>query len=172
MHSEIKIYKASDQHIEDLGNICLSNVELYEPIMPGAFQKYAGSISRHGLPTTYDVMVIEYKCKIVGFIGTIQLADDIVYLMALYLLREYQGMGIGKLVMGKLISTFQNKSKNEIVLLAHKDAKWAISFYEKQGFNLISEIEADIKNYANGLLEKHYIKNSVLFSLKLDSKLI
>lgn len=102
MYSEINIYKASEQHIEDLVKICLSNVELYEPIMPGAFQKYASGILQNGLPTTYDVIMIEYKRVVVGFIGTIQLKDGIVYLMALYLLREYQGKGIGKIVMDNI----------------------------------------------------------------------
>lgn len=168
MNSDIKIYKANEQHVEDLVKICLSNVELYEPIMPGAFQKYASGILQNGLPTTYDVMMIEYKCVVVGFIGTIQLEEGIVYLMALYLQREYQGKGIGKIIMDKLKAFFQNKGNNEIVLLAHKDAKWAISFYEKQGFNFISGLEIDIRSYANTQLEKYYLKNSVLYSLKLS----
>ena len=110
MYSEINIYKASEQHIEALVKICLSNVDLYEPIMPGAFQKYAGSISQNGIPKTYDVMMIEYKCEVVGFVGTIELKDGIVYLMALYLQREYQGKGIGKIVMNKLKDYFQKKA--------------------------------------------------------------
>ena len=167
MDSDIKLYKASDQHSEDLVKICLSNVELYEPIMPGAFQKYARGILQNGLPTTYDVIMIEYKSVVVGFIGTIQLKDGVIYLMALYLLREYQGKGIGKSVMDKLNAKFKNMSNNEIVLLAHKDANWAISFYEKQGFNFISGLEIDIRSYANTQLEKYYLKNSVLYSLKL-----
>ncbi|MDH8676833.1 GNAT family N-acetyltransferase [Fusibacter bizertensis] len=167
MNSEIKIYKASEQHIEALVKICLSNVDLYEPIMPGAFQKYAGSISQNGIPKTYDVMMIEYKCEVVGFVGTIELKDGIVYLMALYLQREYQGKGIGKIVMNKLKDYFQKKGNNEIVLLAHKDAKWAISFYEIQGFNFISRLEMVIKGYANTQLEKHYITSTVLYSLML-----
>jgi Acetyltransferases len=167
MYSEINIYKASEQHIEDLVKICLSNVDLYEPIMPGAFQKYAGSISQNGIPKIYDVMMIEYKCEVVGFVGTIELRDGIVYLMALYLQREYQGKGIGKIVMDKLKDYFHKKGNNEIVLLAHKDAKWAISFYEKQGFNFISRLEMDIKGYANTQLEKHYITSTVLYSLMI-----
>lgn len=168
MNSDIKIYKANDPHVDDLVKICLSNVELYESIMPGAFQKYASGILQNGIPATYDVMMIEYKCEVVGFVGTIELKEGIVYLMALYLQREYQGKGIGKIVMDKLKDFFQNKGNNEIVLLAHKDAKWAISFYEKQGFNFISGLEIDIRSYANTQLEKYYLKNSVLYSLKLS----
>lgn len=167
MSNKVRIYPATNENINDLAGIMRSNVEIYDPIMPGAFQKYANFIEEHGLPKTYDVEMIEFEGEIVGFIGTIQISHDVIYLLALYLMREHQSKGIGKSVLNHKISSYEAENRKEIVLLAHQEATWACNFYEKNGFKLISNEEDVIKAYSNRILEKHYIKKSVLYSLKI-----
>lgn len=170
MGKSIRIYPATDKDIKDLARIMRSNIEIYHPIMPGAFQKYATYFEEYGVPNTYDVEMIELDGSTIGFIGTIKITDDSIYLLALYLMREYQNKGIGKKIIDDLIHSYSAENRKEIVLLAHKNATWACKFYEKNGFELISMDEGDIKNYSDRILEKHYIRNSVLYSYKLSKK--
>ena len=111
--------------------------------------------------------MIEFEGEIVGFIGTIQISHDVIYLLALYLMREHQSKGIGNSVLNHKISSYEADNQKEVVLLAHQEATWACNFYEKNGFKLISNEEDVIKAYSNRILEKHYIKKSVLYSLKI-----
>lgn len=168
MNRKIKIYSATNENINDLAAIMRSNVELYDRIMPGAFQRYATFFEEYGLPKTYDVEMIEYEGEIVGFLGTIEINNDVVYLLALYFMREHQNKGIGKIVMEHKFHSYKIENRKEIVLLAHQEATWACKFYEKNGFKLISNEEDRIKSYSNKIMENHYIKNSVLYSFKIQ----
>lgn len=163
MKPKISIQMATSDHADDLVKIMSSNSDLYDPIMPGAFQKYAASIATHGMPTTYDVNMIQYEGEVVGFIGTIHVKDHMIYLLAFYLLSAYQRKGIGKTIIEELITNYKSKQISEIVLLVHKDAHWARRFYEKNNFKCVSEIPEEIKSYGDQALEKHYIRNSVLY---------
>ncbi len=167
MDDHIKIYSATDQNVVDLARIMRSNIEIYDAIMPGAFQRYAMHLEACGIPSTYKVEMIECDGDVVGFMGTIEIDDDRVYLLALYLMKEHQKKGLGRVIVDKMIRSYQLDNRKEIVLLAHKDATWACRFYEKNGFKLVSRDEKEIKRYSNGIMEKHYIRNSVLYSLKI-----
>ncbi len=114
--------------------------------------------------------MIELDGSTIGFIGTIKITDDSIYLLALYLMREFQNKGIGKKIIDDLIHSYSDENRKEILLLAHKNETWACKFYEKNGFELISMDEGEIKNYSDRILENHYIRNSVLYSYKLSNK--
>lgn len=142
MDQSLKIYDAKPEHCEALAEIMRSNAPLYEDIMPGAFERYAHTFLEHGLPQTYDTQMIEYSGEVVGFIGTVTLTDDTLYLMALYLKQEYQSKGIGKAVLNQLWPKYRADGIKEVVLLAHQNATWAKQFYEKMGFSHISSDES------------------------------
>jgi len=150
-----------------LSKVCLSNAELYEPIMPGVFVKQAEKFLKKGLSTSYDTQIIELNHEGIGFIGHKQLSEDHIYLAALYIFRDLQGQGFGQDVMNQLIKGAENAGVKEILLLVHEDATWAKNFYLKYGFAVVDTQESIIKTYADGLLEDYYLPHTVLMRYDL-----
>ena len=167
MNQSLKIYDAKPEHCEALAEIMRSNAPLYDDIMPGAFERYAHTFVEHGLPQNYDTQMIEYSGEVVGFIGTVTLTDDTLYLVALYLKKEDQSRGIGKVALTYLWPKFRANGIKEVVLLAHQKAIWAKQFYEKMGFSHIASDESTIRDYKEGILSSRYLKNTDLYIKKI-----
>ncbi len=136
---------------------CESNASLYDPIMPGAFNKQAEKFRSNGLPSTYNILVIESENQILGFLGTIECNEKSLYLVAIYLHQSHQRSGIGSIILEELVRNYRSAGYDEIVLLVHKEAVWAKSFYLKNQFKYVSSSELDIKSYGNGILSNLYI---------------
>ena len=81
----------------------------------------------------------EENGKLVGVMG-IQDRVDVTLIRHAYVRREKQGKGIGSKLLLKLISMTQKS----VLIGTWKDAEWAIKFYEKHGFQVISDKEKDL----------------------------
>ena len=79
-----------------------------------------------------------------GVMG-IQSLQDVTLIRHAYVRASSQGRGIG----GKLLSYLRNLAKNPLLIGTWADAKWAIGFYEKHGFTVVSR-------EANGHLLRKY----------------
>lgn len=163
----IRIRNATYEDCELIAEICESSSFLYDSIMPGAFARQAEKFRSKGLPSGYDVSVIEYENQIAGFIGTVEFGKKILYLVAIYLHQTSQRSGVGSTVLRKLVKHYRSDGYDEIVLLVHKEASWAKSFYIKNNFEYLSNKEQEIKAYSNGILSNLYIPNTELLSLSL-----
>lgn len=151
---------------EILALICESNIELYDSIMPGAFLKQAKKF-RKNLPQKYNILIIELQDKVIGFIGVLTLSKESIYLVALYLHKNYQRKGLGTLILNKLKEKYRNEKFEEIILLVHKMAYWAKEFYIKEKFEIIANTQLKIQKYKNGLIKELYLKNTELMRFKL-----
>ncbi len=160
----ISIRKAIMNDSELLAQVYESNSALYDPIMPGAFTKQAEKFRLKGINTGYDISIIENNVEKLGFLGTLKLNQGKIYLVALYLLEEFQRSGISQKTIDLLVQQSESHDINEIMLLVHSEASWAINFYQKNGFELIATNEQDIKNYDSGILEKLCIGNTYLMT--------
>ena len=76
--------------------------------------------------------------EIIGVMG-IQDRKDVTLIRHAYVATTQRKKGIGTILLQELI----RGSKKPILIGTWKDAHWAISFYEKHGFNLVSEEEKD-----------------------------
>lgn len=159
---DIHTRDAVDKDKYTLAVICESISPLYDPIMPGAFQSQALKYIERGIPTSYKVEMIEVESQPIGFLGAIQLDKDITYLVALYFHAEQQRKGYGKVALEILKEKNKSRGCKEIILLAHNEATWAVSFYLKNGFEVISYHEDEIRAYNNGILRSMYLPNTVL----------
>ncbi|MFD0861431.1 GNAT family N-acetyltransferase [Sungkyunkwania multivorans] len=74
--------------------------------------------------------------KILGVMG-IQFKNDVTLIRHAYVRTIARQKGIG----GKLLQHLIEKSKTPVLIGTWKDASWAISFYEKHGFRLLSDEE-------------------------------
>jgi GNAT superfamily N-acetyltransferase len=80
-----------------------------------------------------------------GVMG-IQQVKDVTLIRHAYVRTTSQGRGIG----GKLFSYLRNLAKNPLLIGTWADAKWAIGFYGKHGFTVVSDEEK------NWLLRKYW----------------
>jgi len=86
-----------------------------------------------------------YSPKLVGVMG-IQDKGDVALIRHAYVTPKEQGRGIG----GELIEKLKNQTEKPILVGTWKATTWAISFYEKHGFE---EVDEETKNF---LLRKYW----------------
>ena len=92
----------------------------------------------------------------------IQAIKDVTLIRHAYVLTEFQGMGIGTSLLKHLMSLAETP---EILVGTWADAAWAIRFYQKHGFTLVSSVEKDrlLRTYWN--IPDRQIETSVVLSL-------
>jgi len=99
---------------------------------------------------------------LLGVMG-IQPVKDITLIRHSYVLTKHQRRGIGE----KLLKHLKNLVKtSEILVGTWQDATWAVRFYEKYGFKLVSSKEKDrlLRKYWN--IPDRQIETSVVLKLK------
>ena len=153
-----------------LSEICLSINDLYDPILPEAFKKQAEKYLNKGLPNTYEISIIESDSRGIGFIGYTDITESTRYLIAFYLHSAYQRKGIGEQILNTLVNLLETDNYEEIVLLVHKKATWAINFYLKNDFEILGKSKEKIQDYKNGILNKYYIRDTILMGKRLRAQ--
>jgi ribosomal protein S18 acetylase RimI-like enzyme len=165
----IEIISAVPDDRSFMAQVMRSVIPLYEPIMPGAFERQALRFERDGLPRTYNVSIIRLDGQPIGFVGLASLTPEITYLAGLYLLPEYQRKGYGTKVINIVVDSLSQKGVKEVILLVHQKAYWAINFYVKNGFRIITSNEDEIRTYANSTMERYVISSTILMGKRIAS---
>jgi GNAT superfamily N-acetyltransferase len=99
---------------------------------------------------------------LLGVMG-IQPVEDTTLIRHSYVLTKHQRKGIGE----KLLNHLKNLAKtSEVLVGTWQDATWAVRFYEKHGFKLVSSKEKDrlLRKYWN--IPDRQIETSVVLRLK------
>lgn len=93
----------------------------------------------------------------------IQLVNDVTLIRHAYVLTNRQRKGIGEKLLRYLISLART---SEVLVGTWEAAYWAIRFYEKHGFRLVSRKEKDrlLRKYWN--IPERQIETSVVLELK------
>lgn len=86
---------------------------------------------------------VEFWCykedqKILGVMG-IQYKNEVTLIRHAYVRTNVRSKGIGTLLLKHLLKL----TANPVLIGTWKDAHWALQFYEKNGFRLVTEIEKD-----------------------------
>lgn len=100
--------------------------------------------------------------KIVGVMG-IQQVKDVTLIRHAYVIPECQNMGVGRSLLKYLMGL--SKTKN-VFVGTWQAASWAIRFYEKNGFVLVSKKEKDDLLTRYWKIPKRQIETSVVLKLK------
>jgi len=103
--------------------------------------------------------------KLIGVMG-FQPVKDTTLIRHAYVLTKYQKRGIGR----KLLSYLMSLAKTpEILVGTWEDATWAIQFYEKYGFKLVTPKEKDrlLRKYWN--IPERQIETSVVLKYERSS---
>ena len=158
----MRIRSANSKDKNFLVKVCRDAKRVYSDIMPQAFENQAKKFENEGVPKKYNVYIVQKKNGKIGFIGIKELNKNIIYLAGLYLLSNQQRKGYGKEIIEKLIKRYKKQGYEEITLLVHKDAYWAISFYKKNNFKVETDNMERIKKYADGAMEEFAISSTIL----------
>jgi GNAT superfamily N-acetyltransferase len=102
------------------------------------------------------------KGALVAVMG-IQLVNDVTLIRHAYVLTAHQRRGIGEKLLKHLLGLART---SEILVGTWEAAYWAVRFYEKQGFRLVSKEEKDrlLRKYWN--IPERQIETSVVLKLK------
>ncbi len=136
--------------------------------MPGTFERQALKFEKEGLPSNYEISILYYDEYPIGFLGLKILNKKTIYLVALYLIIDFQRRGYGNKIINDLIRLHKLRGIREVILLVHKEANWAVNFYIKNNFIVIADNKEDIKNYKNGILEKYALPNTLLMKKEIN----
>ena len=101
----------------------------------------------------------EQDRRLVGVMG-IQDVMDVSLIRHAYVIREIQRKGIGT----KLLKELLTLTEKPVLIGTWRAAKWAIRFYEKHGFRLVSDSEKDLllKKYWN--IPQRQVETSVVLA--------
>ena len=99
---------------------------------------------------------------LVGMMG-IQLVNDVTLIRHAYVLTNHQRMGIGENLLDSLVRLARTC---EVLVGTWEAAHWAIRFYQKHGFKLVSKEEKDrlLREYWN--IPERQIETSVVLKLE------
>jgi len=99
---------------------------------------------------------------LVGVMG-IQPVNGVTLVRHAYVLPNYQREGIGERLLRNLLSLART---SEVLVGTWEAAHWAISFYEKHGFKLISKKEKDRLLWKYWKIPERQVETSVVLKLK------
>lgn len=115
-----------DTYINSENNITLEDINLHTSITKERMNKYKEYLKK----VDYKCFIAKVDCKIVGYTWP-RVINEKNQVGAIYILPEFQGQGIGKALIEKVVKFFKDKPVYiECATYNHK----AIEFYKKNGF--------------------------------------
>jgi len=131
----------SDQDFEHIHTIINDGAHAYKGIIPTDrwTDPYMSSTQlQHEIDEGVIFWAYEDNCKLSGVMG-IQQVHDVTLIRHAYVLTACQKKGIG----ARLLSHLRELATSPVLIGTWADATWAIHFYEKHGFQVVSAIEKD-----------------------------
>ena len=135
------IRQCDKTELETIYEIVNDAAQAYKGVIPADCWKEP-YMSKDELRREMDEGVVfwgyEEDGELVGVMG-IQQVQDVTLIRHAYVRTAKRNQGIG----GKLLSYLREKTTRPILIGTWADAVWAIRFYEKRGFRLVSSEEKD-----------------------------
>jgi len=128
-------------------------------------------MSRDELQHEMEEGVLFWGCEedgeLVGVMG-IQQIEDVTLIRHAYIRTGRRNQGIGR----RLLAALRRQTTGQLLVGTWADAQWAIRFYEKQGFQLLSSTEKDrlLKKYWS-ISDRQVEASVVLSKIKRVGKL-
>jgi GNAT superfamily N-acetyltransferase len=141
------IRKCDDRDFETIYEIVNEAAEVYKGIIPAdRWQEpyMPRDELRHEIDADVQFWGYEEEGELLGVMG-IQDVLDVTLIRHAYVRTAEQNKGVG----GKLLSHLRTLTSRPILLGTWADATWAVRFYEKHGFRLVTPEEKDrlLKKY-------------------------
>ena len=156
------IRRCHDVDLEAIRSIINSAAEAYKGIIPQDRWKEPYMSEEELLEEVAAGITFwgyEYRDELVGVMG-IQPVRDVTLIRHAYVRPDRQNKGIG----GKLLTALCQQTTRPLLVGTWADASWAILFYEKHGFRLVSSEEKDLLLRKYWSIPKRQIETSVVLT--------
>ena len=159
------IYRLSPSEFDSMLNVVNDAAQAYKGVIPEDRWKEP-YMSAEELRKEIESGVEFYGWKednvLVAVMG-IQRVNDVTLIRHAYVLTDHQRRGIGENLLKHLMSLART---SEVLVGTWEAAYWAVRFYEKHGFRLVSKEEKDrlLRKYWN--IPERQIETSVVLKLK------
>jgi len=159
------IRRLLERDLDSILEVINDAAQVYKGVIPNDRWKepyMSAKELREEIDSGVDFVGLEEEGIIIGVMG-IQEVKEITLIRHAHVATQYQRRGVGEKLLQYLIDLAKGR---EILVGTWKAASWAIQFYEKHGFTLVSSHEKD------GLLRKHWniperqVQNSVVLRFK------
>lgn len=174
----LKLHNATLQDNAFFARVFESVEPLYASIAPGSMAANAENMRRltqrgldfqaTGLSGYVLTQTTGAQPLPVGIAGIGPLSPRKAYMAALHLLPEYRRQGLGSEALKLLEAHYQNLKFQEMLLLAHRQAQWAIQFYSQHAYREISDQLESIVRYGGEPLRHLYEPGMILLARKLN----
>jgi N-acetylglutamate synthase-like GNAT family acetyltransferase len=137
----VLIRRCGDTDFEAIYRIINDAAEAYRGVIPPDCWKEPYMTTeelQHEIDEGVEFWGYEYERELLGVMG-IQHVQDVALIRHSYVRTAKRKRGIG----GDLLSSVRHQTTHPILVGTWADASWAIKFYEKHGFRLVSPREKD-----------------------------
>lgn len=135
------IRKCQDNEIDTIYSIINDAAQSYKGVIPSDCWKEP-YMSEKELQHEIDEGIVfwgyEINGRLMGVMG-IQHVQDVTLIRHAYVRTSHQNQGVG----GRLLSALRQQTDRPTLVGTWADAVWAVRFYEKHGFQLVSPEEKD-----------------------------
>lgn len=156
-----------------VSQVFASVLPLYRDLMPGVFEANLENmqiLSQKGLDFQATGLLgelISVGPEPVGFLAVGPLNARQAYMAALHFLAEHQRKGYGSRALQQLEPYYRSKGFQEMLLLAHHQADWAVKFYQRNAYQIVAEQELSILTYGGEGLKHLWQPGLILMAKKL-----
>lgn len=172
MMRSVQFTKATIADLDYVAEVLESISPMYEKLLPGVFEQRVKKFRvAKKLPANYEIWLIINQNEPIGFFGIESLTSQVVYMAAFYLHNEYHSLHFGSRTLEKLCSLLEVDGYSEMVLFAHQSAYWAINFYQKNGFEIVTKDSQEISHYRQGILAGYFLPKPVLMRRDLKDNI-
>ena len=165
LHGTIR--ECSPRDLEVIHGIINEAAKAYEPVLPPHVyhdpQMTMDELRQEMKRVSF--LAYEEEGHVLGVMGY-EFVEDVALIRHAYTRAEFQGRGIGTLLLTRIEDTIANSNRaTRIIIGTYSKASWAISFYQKQGYTESSNPQE--------ILTKYYVIPEVqsLNSLTLEKSL-
>ena len=101
--------------------------------------------------TEYPAIVAECDNKIVGFIFYAPFREEVVLIMAVGVLPQYQGRGIGRSLISQVEKFAKEQGRQRLFVVTTNDNLPALAFYQRLGFQLFEVVPNVVSQKLGGI---------------------
>ncbi len=145
-----------------------SNYEMYAPIVDPQ------DLGEHRVDETWaekNYRIREFFVARAGgqTVGTasFQKLGTFAYIGYFYIKSPFHGKGYGRALMNFMEMYAKTREITDLRLFTNAKATWALEFYQKMGFSIITTEKEEILSLEGGILQPFYEQNSYLLSKQI-----
>ena len=162
MNMSYLIRPCQQSDLDEVYGIINDAAQAYRGIIPA--DRWAEPyLSREYLHHEIDDGVLFWGCEenngLIGVMG-IQAVQDVTLIRHAYVRTAHRGKGIG----GRLLIELQRKTPGPTLVGTWKAAVWAVGFYEKHGYRLVTEEQKDLLLRKYWKIPERQVETSVVLA--------